>query len=177
MGPLLAEGHRVVAMDLRGHGKSGGGDAPWAFAKVVADVGAVLEELGFAGAVVLGHSLGGMVAACCLEGLGGTLGAVNLDGHGMGRAEKYVGLDRGYVERRLAEVRAFADAAMGRPLPGGGLEGVMVYNAAMAEELGISRELLEAGVRRGGGGGREWGGLSAARAGGGAWDAGGYGGD
>ncbi|MGW7552285.1 alpha/beta fold hydrolase [Streptomyces rimosus] len=149
VGPLLAEGHRVVAMDLRGHGKSGGGDEPWTFEGAVADVGAVLEELGIAGAVVVGHSLGAMVAACCLEGLDGTLGAVNLDGHGMGRVEQYVGLDRGYVERRLAEVRAFADAAMGRPLPGGGLEGVLAYNAAMAEELGISRELLEAGVRRG----------------------------
>ncbi len=112
-------------------------------------MGAVLEELGIADAVVVGHSLGGMVAACCLEALDGTPGAVNLDGHGMGRAEQYVGLDRGYVTRRLAEARAFADAAMGRPLPGGGLEGVLAYNAAMAEELGIRGELLEAGVRRG----------------------------
>ncbi|WP_030370630.1 alpha/beta fold hydrolase [Streptomyces rimosus] len=149
VGPLLADGHRVVAMDLRGHGKSGGGDGPWTFEGAVADVAAVLEGCGIPDAVVVGHSLGGMVAACCLEGVDGTLGAVNLDGHGMGRAEQYVGLDRGYVERRLAEARAFADAAMGRPLPGGGLEGVLAYNAAMAKELGVSRELLEAGVRRG----------------------------
>ncbi len=155
VGPLLADGHRVVAMDLRGHGKSGGGDGPWTFEGAVADVAAVLEGCGIADAVVVGHSLGGMVAACCLEGLDGTLGAVNLDGHGMGRAEQYVGLDRGYVERRLAEARAFADAAMGGPLPGGGLGGVLAYNAAMAEELGIPGELRGGwgGVGGGGGGG------------------------
>ncbi|MFH8406961.1 alpha/beta fold hydrolase [Streptomyces sp. NPDC018019] len=146
---LVAEGHRVVAMDLRGHGKSGGGDGPWTFAGVVADVAAVLERLGITDAVLVGHSLGGMVAACCLEKLDGTAGAVNLDGHGMGRPEQYVGLDRGYVVQRLGEVRAFADAAMGRPLGEGGLEGALAYNAAMAEKLGISGELLEAGLRRG----------------------------
>ncbi|KOT59315.1 aromatic ring-opening dioxygenase LigA, partial [Streptomyces rimosus subsp. rimosus] len=112
-----------------GGGRGGGGEGVWMFGGAVGDVGAVLEELGIAGAVVVGHSLGGMVAACCLEGLDGTLGAVNLDGHGMGRAEQYVGLDRGYVERRLGEVRAFADAAMGGPLPGGGVGGVFGYKA------------------------------------------------
>ncbi|KWT61104.1 aromatic ring-opening dioxygenase LigA [Streptomyces albus subsp. albus] len=147
--PLLAAGHRVVAMDLRGHGKSGGGEGPWTFEGAVADVAAVLEGCGIPDAVVVGHSLGGMVAARCLEELDRTPGAVNLDGHGMGRPEQYVGLDRDYVEQRLAEAREFADAAMGRPLPGGGLEGVLAYNAAMAEELGIPAGVLEAGVRRG----------------------------
>ncbi|KOT82185.1 aromatic ring-opening dioxygenase LigA, partial [Streptomyces rimosus subsp. pseudoverticillatus] len=112
------EGEGVGGGELGGEGKWGGGGELWGFEGGVADVGAVLEELGIAGAVVVGHSLGGMVAACCLEELDGTLGAVNLDGHGMGRAEQYVGLDRGYVERRLAEVRAFADAAIGGAVPG-----------------------------------------------------------
>ncbi|OKI09714.1 hypothetical protein A6A06_03380 [Streptomyces sp. CB02923] len=147
--PLLVGRHRVVAMDLRAHGKSGGGDGAWTFAGVVADVAAVVEECGIAGAFVVGHSLGGMVAACCAEELEGTPGAVNLDGHGMGRPEQYVGMERGYVVRRLEEVREFAEAAMGRPLPEGGLDGVLAYHALMAEELGIERELMEAGVRRG----------------------------
>ncbi len=147
--PVLAERHRVVAMDLRGHGKSGGGDGDWTFAGAVADAAAVLEECGMPDAVVAGHSLGGMVATRCSEELGRVPGAVNLDGHGMGRPGQYVGMDRDYVVRRLAEAREFADAAMGRPLPEGGLEGVLAYNAAMAEELGIPVGLLEAGVRRG----------------------------
>ncbi len=147
--PLLAGRFRVVAMDLRAHGKSGGGGGAWTFSGAVADVAAVLEACGIPGAVVVGHSLGGMVAACCLGELDGVPGAVNLDGHGMGRPEQYVGLDRDYVVRRLGEAREFADAAMGRALPEGGLEGVLAYHAAMAAELGIPAGLLEAGVRRG----------------------------
>ncbi len=145
---LVAEGHRVVAMDLRGHGKSGGGERPWTFEAAVADVAAVLERFGIADAVVVGHSLGGMVAACCLEELDGTPGAVNLDGHGMGRPSSMWGW-RGRMWcggwRKLGKLLRRRWGG----LPGGGLEGVLAYNAAMAEELGISAGVLEAGVRRG----------------------------
>src|SRR2546423_1164755 len=36
----------------------------------------------------------------------------------------------------------------GRPFPASALDGVLGYQAAMAEQLGIAYELLEAGVRR-----------------------------
>ncbi|MEV5592931.1 alpha/beta hydrolase [Streptomyces sp. NPDC052496] len=147
--PLLTGRHRVLAMDVRAHGKSGGGEAGWTFAKTVADVAAVVAACGIPDAVPVGHSLGGMIAACCLEELPETPGAVNLDGHGMGRPEQYVGLDREYVVQRLAQAREFADAAMGRPLPGGTLDAVLAQHAAMAAALGISARRWEAGVRRG----------------------------
>lgn len=144
--PLLAVRHRVVAMDLRGHGRSGDGAVPWTFEVAVADVAAVLTAYGIPDAAVVGHSMGGMVAALCLER--GAPAAVNLDGHGMGRAGQYVGLDAGYVTERLAEARKFAEEAGGRPFPAAALAGVLGYQAAMAKELGIPYELLEAGVRR-----------------------------
>ncbi|UKY52474.1 alpha/beta fold hydrolase [Streptomyces inhibens] len=146
--PLLAVGHRVWAMDLRGHGRSGDGAVPWTFEVAVGDVTAVLAACGAPEAVVVGHSMGGMVAALCLERDGGAPAAVNLDGHGMGRPEQYVGLDASYVRERLAEARRFAEEAGGRPFDAGALDGVLGYQAAMAAQLGIPGELMEAGVRR-----------------------------
>lgn len=61
---LLADGHRVVGYDLRGHGRSGeatGGD--YRLATHAADLGVVLESAlpGSQRAVVVGHSFGGGV--------------------------------------------------------------------------------------------------------------------
>ncbi|MGV9863036.1 alpha/beta fold hydrolase [Rhodococcus koreensis] len=60
---VLAEaGHRVLAMDLRGHG---GSDAPlgdYGIDRLAADGAAILDAFGAAGAAVVGWSLGGMTA-------------------------------------------------------------------------------------------------------------------
>lgn len=146
--PVLAEGHRVLAMDLRGHGRSGGGTRPWTFTAAVDDVAAVLAARGVPEAVVVGHSMGGMIAALCLERNAATPAAVNLDGHGMGRAEQYAGLDAAYVCERLAQAREFAEQSVGRPFSEEALTGVLGYHAGMAEQLGIPADLMEAGVRR-----------------------------
>jgi pimeloyl-ACP methyl ester carboxylesterase len=58
----LADHHRVIAVDLRGHGQSLPGPAGSGTRVMAADVGAVLETLGVEHAVVVGHSMGGMVA-------------------------------------------------------------------------------------------------------------------
>ncbi|MEX2969070.1 alpha/beta fold hydrolase [Streptomyces sp. C184] len=149
--PLLAVRHRVWAMDLRGHGRSGDGAAPWSCEVAVEDVRAVLAACGAPEAVVVGHSLGGMVAARCLERDerdGGAPAAVNLDGHWFGRPEQYPGLDPEYVRERLAEVRELTREAGGRTFDAEALDGVLGFQAAMAEALGIPAELMAAGVRR-----------------------------
>ncbi|MFB7979739.1 alpha/beta fold hydrolase [Streptomyces vinaceus] len=57
----LGDSWRVIALDQRGHGYS---DRPADFSRTgyVEDAAAVLEHLGIDGAVVLGHSLGGVNA-------------------------------------------------------------------------------------------------------------------
>ncbi len=56
---LTAAGHRVVRLDLRGHGASGG--PGYALDDLAGDVVATLDDLGIAQAHLVGHSLGGTV--------------------------------------------------------------------------------------------------------------------
>lgn len=62
--PLLTEAaqtHTVVAVDLRGHGRSGPAAYDRGIRAYAADVVALLDELGFDDAAVLGLSFGGMI--------------------------------------------------------------------------------------------------------------------
>ncbi|MEY2426486.1 MAG: hypothetical protein QOI61_2058 [Actinomycetota bacterium] len=53
---------RAVAVDLRGHGESApAADGDYSIAALAGDVAALIEELDIAPAVVVGHSLGGVV--------------------------------------------------------------------------------------------------------------------
>jgi pimeloyl-ACP methyl ester carboxylesterase len=57
----FAASHRVVAVDLGGHGESGLGRKDWTIAGFAGDVRAVVEALGPGKVVLVGHSLGGPV--------------------------------------------------------------------------------------------------------------------
>ncbi len=60
--PLLASsGHRVVALDQRGHGESDKPDTGYTFEEIVADDYALAEQLRLERPVVVGHSWGGSV--------------------------------------------------------------------------------------------------------------------
>ncbi len=60
----LARDHRVVAMDLRGHGESDGpeDEARYSLDRFAADIGNVVDGLGIDTFRLLGHSMGGMAA-------------------------------------------------------------------------------------------------------------------
>jgi pimeloyl-ACP methyl ester carboxylesterase len=55
-----APGFRVIACDLRGHGGSTAGTAGYGLEVLGDDLATVLEELDLRGAIVVGHSMGGM---------------------------------------------------------------------------------------------------------------------
>ena len=58
----LADRFRVLAVDHRGHGSSKPGDGGWELSRLALDVEELLEDLDLRDAVVVGHSMGGMVA-------------------------------------------------------------------------------------------------------------------
>lgn len=60
--PLLPKGLRILRLDLRGHGQSDAPPAPYAMGALIRDVERVMDHFALRDAVVLGVSLGGMVA-------------------------------------------------------------------------------------------------------------------
>ncbi|MFJ3906571.1 alpha/beta fold hydrolase [Streptomyces sp. NPDC090025] len=74
---LRADGHRVLALDQRGHGASERRPADVSRAAYVADIDAVISELGLSGVVLIGQSYGGHAALLAAgTGAGGVAGAV-----------------------------------------------------------------------------------------------------
>ena len=130
MAPLasqLTAGHRVVGMDLRNHGRSG--DGPWKWDAVLDDIAAVIGRLELSKPILVGHSLGGMLAAMYTQRYDDAVAAVNLDGHGTGTPGQY-DVETTQAVRLLAQLRAATDAsvhALSQPLTG---EQVAVARAA-----------------------------------------------
>lgn len=58
----FAGDHRVVTLDLAGHGASGKGRSSWSIPNFARDVEAVVRAVGAGNVVLVGHSLGGPVA-------------------------------------------------------------------------------------------------------------------
>jgi pimeloyl-ACP methyl ester carboxylesterase len=139
---LLTAGHRVLSVDLPGHGRSPDVSA-WTMPTVVRHIADALDARGVPEAVLVGHSLGGMVAVeYARANPDRARAAVNLDGFWWGR--EYPGADRvseallassgavvppEYVDEKAVDtsarlgipaVRAEAAArAAARPLPDG----------------------------------------------------------
>ena len=116
----LADRFRVIAVDHRGHGTSRAGDGGWELARLALDVRELLEDLDLRDAIVVGHSMGGMVTM-----------QFALD-HAEVRRERVAGLvlmsTSGTPVHRLAAWKALTDVvtpsvkrglALGDRLPGG----------------------------------------------------------
>ncbi len=58
--PALAEDHRVIAIELQGHGRTADLDRPMTFEHLAADVVGLLDHLGIDQTDVFGFSLGGL---------------------------------------------------------------------------------------------------------------------
>ncbi|WP_083982243.1 alpha/beta fold hydrolase [Actinomadura hibisca] len=97
--PLLAKSHRVIRVDLLGHGRSakpGGGG--YTIPEQGRRVGAVLDRLGVKQAVVVGHSTGGSVATALAEQRGDLVAALALLDSGP-RSDAFI--SDGFVGRLL----------------------------------------------------------------------------
>jgi pimeloyl-ACP methyl ester carboxylesterase len=103
---LTGAGLRVVAADLRGHGRSG--PALWSWPGAIDDLVAVIADQGLDGPAVVGHSLGGMVAAVWATEHPECPLAVNLDGH-TNPTGPFEGVD---PEAARQTMRAFLDRSL-----------------------------------------------------------------
>ncbi len=74
--PFFSERHRVVTVDLAGHGESGLGRDAWSMRAFGQDVAAVVEELGLDEIVLVGHSMGGPVVVEAARILGDRVNVV-----------------------------------------------------------------------------------------------------
>ncbi|MFE9568988.1 alpha/beta fold hydrolase [Streptomyces sp. NPDC006692] len=129
---LLTAGHHVLAIDLPGHGRSPR-ISPWTIPAVVRHIADTLDAHGVGEAVVVGHSLGGLVAVeYARVNPERARGAVNLDGFWWGRG--YPGAER---------ISAGLLASAGAIAPPEYIE-QQVVNAA---RFGIPADRAEAAVR------------------------------
>ncbi len=60
--PALAQGRRVIGVDLQAHGRTADIDRPLSYELMADDIAALIKQLGFKRADVMGYSLGGGVA-------------------------------------------------------------------------------------------------------------------
>ncbi|MFB7664132.1 alpha/beta fold hydrolase [Kitasatospora sp. NPDC056138] len=110
-------GLRLVAMDLRGHGRSDPPpDGGYGWTGHLADVDAVVSALGLRRPWLVGHSLGGMVAVRRAATRAGCRGVVDLDGFGGGVPSLYPGLGAEEVTARRAEQLALYSGGAAAPI-------------------------------------------------------------
>lgn len=72
------DGYRLVVPDLRGTGRSGRPDTGFTVARYVADLRAVVEAAGLDRFVLMGHSMGGLLAQVLASGLADRLDGLAL---------------------------------------------------------------------------------------------------
>jgi len=101
----LAESHRVVALDLVGHGESHlpGSAAECSMESVVRDVDRLVEGLALAPVHVVGYSMGGRVALSYAVAQGGQVASVTAIGASPGIADPGERADRVAADATLAD--------------------------------------------------------------------------
>ncbi|APU17779.1 MULTISPECIES: alpha/beta fold hydrolase [Actinoalloteichus] len=146
---LLAR-HRVVAVDLRGHGASG--DAPWDWDAALDDLDAVITTLELDQPAVVGHSLGGMLAGRWARRHPDRV-AISLDGHRSQAThpEHYADIAPDELRTALAALTAIFDAqlaGMGSHLTVEQADALAQQQADHAAATGLPPELIVAQFRR-----------------------------
>jgi pimeloyl-ACP methyl ester carboxylesterase len=142
--------HRVITVDLRGHGRSGDGE--WSWDAALADLAAVCAHLELDRPAVVGHSLGGMLAALWGQRHPETPGVVSLDGNPPPtRTEHLPGLDPGKAAAELARLHAVFDqieASAGQVIEADQLADLVERQQMAARDMGANEKVWVEGFRR-----------------------------
>ena len=142
--------HRVITMDLRGHGRSG--DGPWSWDAALGDIAAVTVQLELNRPAVAGHSLGGMLATLWGQRHPETPGVVTLDGNPPPtRPGQLPGLDPEKATAELARLTAVFDtmhAGMGGTIPAEMLPDLVERQQMAARDMGANEKVWIEGFRR-----------------------------
>jgi pimeloyl-ACP methyl ester carboxylesterase len=142
--------HRVVTVDLRGHGRSG--DGPWSWDAALGDLAAICVQMDLERPAVVGHSLGGMLAALWGQRHPEAPGVISLDGNPPPtRVEHLPGMDPAKAAAELARLTAVFDgmqAAMGRPIEPDQLPDLVERQQMAARDMGANEKVWIEGFRR-----------------------------
>lgn len=146
----LSPRFRVIAVDLRGHGRSG--DGPWEWEAVIGDLEAVRDGLGLPEPAVVGWSLGGMIAALWAGRHPMCPAAVSLDGTPPpSRPGQCAGIDPARARADLEQLHAAFSAmrdSMARPLTPPGIQAALDQQRAMARRHGAPEDMAAEGFQR-----------------------------
>ena len=139
--------HRVVTMDLRGHGRSG--DGPWSEDALLGDLAAVAVQLDLDRPAVVGHSLGGMIAALWGRRHPESPGVVSLDGHQpLNRPSQVPGVDPSVADAELTRLRAVRDAPRAGVITADQLPDLVEREQMAARDMGANEKVWIEGFRR-----------------------------
>jgi pimeloyl-ACP methyl ester carboxylesterase len=146
----LSPTYRVVAVDLRGHGRSG--DGRWNWPDVLADLDAVVADLRLGAPAVVGMSLGGMVATMWADTHPGGPGAVSLDGNPTpSRPDQLAGLSPAAANRELSRLRSMFDGMatmLAAPINDDQIIAARAGQRAMADQYGDDEQAWVEGFDR-----------------------------
>lgn len=142
--------HRVITMDLRGHGRSG--DGPWSWDAALGDIAAVTVQMELDRPAVAGHSLGGMLAVLWGQRHPEAPGVISLDGNPPPtRPEHLPGLDPEKAVGELARLHSLFDAVQaqaGGTIPATDLPDLVERQQMAARDMGANEKVWIEGFRR-----------------------------
>ena len=142
--------HRVITVDLRGHGRSG--DGSWTWDAALGDLAAVVVQMELRSPAIVGHALGGMIAALWGERHPECPGVVNLDGNPPPTSpDRLPGMDPDRAAAELARLHEVCDrmqAGMGRTVPPEELPDLVERERMAARDMGANEKVWIEGFRR-----------------------------
>jgi len=146
----LRPNHRVITVDLRGHGRSGEGT--WTWDSALGDLAAVCVQMEIERPAVVGHSLGGMLAALWGQRHPEAPGVVSLDGNPPPTAvDQLPGLDPAKASAELERLHATLnqiEAQAGRVIEADRLADLVESQQAAARDMGANEKVWIEGFRR-----------------------------